>query len=125
MKAALIAPCGMNCNVCRAMLDNSGRAKQCLGCKPRGKGCTYYGGMCAKVRDEKIRFCYECERFPCTKLKHLDKRYRARYGYSFIDALEFIRDHGMKAHLAKEKKRWKCPKCGGMVCIHNGKCYDC
>ena len=125
MKAMLIAPCGMNCNVCRAVLDNSGRAKQCPGCKPRGKGCTYYGGMCEKLRSEGVRFCHECGDFPCKKLKQLDKRYRTSYDYSFLEALAFIRDKGMKAHIAKEKKRWKCPGCGGTVCIHTLKCYGC
>jgi hypothetical protein len=125
MKAALIAPCGMNCNVCRAVLDKSGRAKQCPGCKPRGKGCTYYGGMCAKVKNEEVRFCHECDGFPCEKLRRLDKRYRTRYDYSFLEALEFIRDRGMGAHLAREKMLWKCPECGGTVCIHNRQCYDC
>jgi hypothetical protein len=125
MRATLIAPCGMNCNVCRAVLDESGRAKRCPGCRPRGKGCTYYGGMCEKLRREEIRFCHECVDFPCKKLKQLDKRYRTSYNYSFLEALALIRDKGMKAHLANEQKRWKCPECGGVICIHDRKCYGC
>ncbi|MFH0816718.1 MAG: DUF3795 domain-containing protein [Methanobacteriota archaeon] len=125
MKAELIAPCGMNCNVCRAVLDKSGKVKQCTGCRPRGKGCLYYGGMCEMLREEEIRFCHTCGDFPCEKLKQLDKRYRTGYEYGFIEALEFIRDKGMRAHLAKEKKLWKCPECGGLVCIHDRKCYGC
>jgi len=125
LKAELIAPCGMNCNVCRAVLDKSGKAKQCPGCRPRGKGCVYYGGMCAKLRDGTVRFCNVCDDFPCAKLKRLDKRYRTSYDYSFLDALAFISKNGIKAHLANEKKLWKCPDCGGKVCIHTRICYGC
>ena len=125
LEAELIAPCGMNCNVCRGVLDKSGKAKQCIGCKPRGNGCTYYGGLCSKLKNSEIEFCYECDDFPCEKLKRLDKRYRTRYDYCFIDALEFIRDNGMEAHLSRDSERFRCPDCGGLVCIHNGKCYSC
>jgi hypothetical protein len=125
MKAEMIAPCGMNCNVCRAVLDKEGKNKKCPGCRPRGEGCIFGKGLCDKLVNSQIDFCHECESFPCARLKRLDKRYRTRYHYGFIEALEFIRDNGMKAHLANERKLWKCPECGGTVCIHNGKCYKC
>ncbi len=27
----------------------------------------------------KLRFCFECESYPCKRLKALDKRYRTKY----------------------------------------------
>jgi hypothetical protein len=125
MKAELIAPCGMNCNVCRAVLDKSGRAKQCPGCVPRGKGCMHCGGMCKNLRDREVRFCHECEDFPCKKLKHLDKRYRTKYNMSMIDNLNYIRENSVQKLIKREEIKWRCKKCGGVICCHNGVCYSC
>ena len=125
MRAEMIAPCGMNCNVCKGVLDKVGKGYKCAGCIPRGKGCIHGKGLCERLVNSEMRFCFDCGEFPCTRLKRLDKRYRLRHDYSFIEALEFIRDNGMEAHLAREKELWKCPECGGVVCIHNGKCYSC
>jgi len=72
-----------------------------------------------------VRFCYECGDFPCRRLKTLDKRYRTFYHMSMIDNLEYIRDYGMDKFLARETARWKCPECGGVICCHNGLCYQC
>jgi len=115
----------MNCNVCKGVLDKAGKGYKCPGCIPRGMGCIHGKGLCEKLAKREARFCYECEDFPCARLKRLDKRYRTKHDYGFIDALEFMRDNGMKAHLARETKLWKCPECGGVVCIHNGRCYTC
>lgn len=126
MRAEMIAPCGMNCNVCKAVLYKVGKeGRNCPGCVPRGEGCIHGKGLCEKLVKSEVRFCYECEIFPCLRLKRLDKRYRTRYDYGFIEALEFMRDNGMKKHLAHEKERWKCPECGGLLCIHTRICYDC
>jgi hypothetical protein len=44
---------------------------------------------------------------------------------SEIENLEFIRDKGIDEFIKKELKRWKCPTCGGVICVHNKKCYSC
>ena len=60
-------------------------------------------------------------------LKRLEKRYKNSYARqeSPIDNLKYIKKHGMKKFLAKERKEWKCNKCGDVICVHNGKCYYC
>jgi hypothetical protein len=62
---------------------------------------------------------------PCERLKHLDKRYRTRYHMSMLDNLDFIKKKGITKFLKKEEKKWKCPKCNGIISCHNGLCYDC
>jgi hypothetical protein len=42
-----------------------------------------------------------------------------------IENLEYIRDKGIAQFLEKEKAKWKCPKCGGIICCHNGLCLSC
>jgi hypothetical protein len=47
------------------------------------------------------------------------------YSYSLIETLEAIRDKGIKTTLEEQRERYRCARCGGIVCIHNGKCYNC
>ncbi len=132
MKEKLIAPCGMNCSLCIAYqfmkkdLNKQGfRKKYCPGCIPRAENCTHMADQCELLGKGKVRFCYECESFPCKRLKSLDKRYRTKYHMSMIDNLEFIKNHGMEGFLKKEEENWRCPECGGVICCHNGLCFDC
>jgi hypothetical protein len=132
MEEELIAPCGMNCGVCVSYLGMKNdinrqgfRRKYCAGCLPRGQNCVYMGGQCELVGKGQVRFCYECQDFPCRRLKALDKRYRTKYHMSVIENLEFIRAHGMGEFLEREADKWRCPDCGGVICCHNGLCLSC
>lgn len=132
MKEDLIAPCGMNCNLCSAYqfrendLNKQGFHKSyCPGCIPRGKNCTHLNNWCELLGKGKIRFCFECDKYPCKRLKALDKRYREKYHMSMIDNLNYIRENGIERFLIKEEIKWRCPKCGGTICCHNGLCLNC
>lgn len=128
----LIAPCGMNCSLCisyQAMqydLDQQGfNRKYCPGCIPRGENCLHMGDQCDLLAKGLVRFCYECDHFPCKRLKSLDKRYRTMYHMSMIENLTFIQENGIEAFLNKQGAQWECPDCGAMVCCHNGLCLQC
>lgn len=132
MRETLIAPCGMNCSLCIAYqfgekdLNKRGfHRKYCPGCIPRGKNCTHMGHQCELLGRGSVRFCYECQGYPCKRLKSLDKRYRSKYHMSMIDNLEVIKEHGTEGFLKKEEERWRCPKCGAVICCHNGLCLGC
>ena len=132
IREELIAPCGMNCGLCvsylamKTDLNNKGfRRKYCAGCRPRGKNCLFMKGHCDLVGKGLVRFCYECQNFPCRRLKALDKRYRTKYHMSMIENLEWIRDKGIDRFLEKENEKWQCPNCGGVICCHNGLCLNC
>lgn len=129
---ALIAPCGMNCSLCIAYqfkekdLNQHGFHRMyCPGCIPRGKNCTHMGAKCDLLGNGLVRFCFECEAYPCKMLKSLDKRYRTKYHMSMINNLEFIKTHGIDKFLEEEKKKWQYSECGGTICCHNGLCLDC
>lgn len=123
---SLIAPCGMNCSLCRAFGrakkpcpgcrgDDTAKAKSCLACRIKN---------CAK-RAAGTTYCFECDSFPCAALKQLDKRYRTRYGMSMIGNLNEIKSLGIRQFLENEAKRWTCPVCGGVVCVHKPECGRC
>ena len=132
MDVNLIAPCGMNCSLCIAYqfmksdLNKHGfHRKYCPGCIPRGKNCTHMADKCELLGKGMIRFCYECQEFPCKRLKSLDTRYRTKYHMSMIENLIFIRNYGIEKFLEKEDEKWKCPECGELICCHNGLCFNC
>lgn len=132
MKTELIAPCGMNCSLCIAYqfkekdLNKQGFHKSyCPGCIPRGKNCTHMGDRCEMLGEGRVRFCFECKEYPCKRLKALDKRYQTQYHMSMIENLDQIRDQGVDHFLQKQTEAWRCTKCGGMICCHNGLCLNC
>jgi hypothetical protein len=128
----LIAPCGMNCGVCSAYLARANNLREkgfrisyCAGCLPRGRNCVFMQQQCERLGKGLVRFCYECDDYPCRRLKALDKRYRTKYHLSQIENLEFIEEHGMAAFLEREAAKWRCPECGGVICCHKGLCLNC
>ncbi len=132
MQEELIAPCGMNCALCSAYLAYSyqiprrrGHIYHCQGCLPRNKRCAYLRKHCSALSSDSIRFCYECKGFPCTRLNHIDARYRKNYGISFIENLEMIRDNGIERFLEYQRAGHRCPECGDWISVHNKKCFRC
>jgi hypothetical protein len=127
MDSSLIAPCGMNCGICIAHLRDK---KKCPGCngidvnkpahclKCRIKSCEM-------LQESKLKLCYECNKFPCTRMKQLDKRYKTNYAMSMIENLEQIQNLGMDVFIKNEKNKWTCKDCDGIICVHRGYCTDC
>jgi hypothetical protein len=123
----LIAPCGMNCRLCRAYGrdekacpgcrgDDNLKAKTCLMCRIKN---------CEKIAHGRVRYCFGCDGFPCDRLKHLDKRYRTTYSMSMIDNLEDIKKVGIRQFVRSEKEKWTCPQCGEIICVHKPQCLSC
>jgi hypothetical protein len=132
MEEKLIAPCGMNCGLCvnylamKNDLDKHGFNRMyCPGCIPRGKNCVFMKEHCKLVGDGQVRFCYECQDFPCKRLKALDKRYRTKYHLSMIENLEYIREKGIESFLEEQEEEWRCGNCDDVICCHNGLCLSC
>lgn len=131
LKPELVAPCGMDCNVCKAYLAFSrgipkqrGKISHCSGCRPRQKNCYVKRG-CKKLRLGEAKFCYECADLPCRSISRLEKRYTERYATSFVANLGMIREQGMEKFLETEAKRFRCPSCSDLVSVHDGKCCSC
>jgi hypothetical protein len=122
-----IAPCGINCHTCYAYLR---KKKPCQGCNGVD-GCKVNHCIvckianCPEIVNKKPKLCSICSKFPCQRLKQIDKRYRTKYSTGLIDNLKFIKEQGMQKFLANEKKRWECPVCKGIICVHTGKCSSC
>ncbi len=132
MNEELIAPCGMNCGICRGYLAFTHQVKSkgirmpyCTGCRQRDKQCAFLKKKCHLLSGGDIKYCYECHDFPCERLRHLDIRYKTLFRMSMIENLEYIEENGMERFLVKEQEKWKCPQCGELICCHNGICFHC
>ncbi len=129
MQEALIAPCGMNCRVCIEYIgytmNGKKRKKLCPGCRPRDKQCAFLKKQCEKLSNKEIEYCFECAEFPCENLEKLDNRYREKYHTTMVENLEFIEGRGIDAFLEQQETTYTCPECGGILCVHDGKCYTC
>ncbi len=125
----LIAPCGMNCGICVAFFGYTMKGKKrkhrCNTCRSRKNQCAFIKEKCDKLATKQIEYCFECTDFPCENLRTLDKRYRNKYGMSMIENLNYIQTNGIEQFLKNEQERWKCPNCGGTICVHNKICYTC
>ena len=124
---SLIAPCGMNCGTCLAYLREKNK---CSGCRILSddkaisvKTCTVT--KCIYLAKTKSKFCYECEKYPCKRIKQLDKRYRTKYGTSFIENLSMIKENGIADFLDFESIRRTCQNCGSTLCVHRSFCLNC
>ncbi len=117
----LIAPCGMNCGVCIAFLREH---NPCLGCRDaeQEKPKTITQCYMRVCKERTGKFCFDCARFPCDRLRHLDLRYRTKYGMSEIENLVFIRDNGIRKFVESERRRWISEK--GVFCVHDKQYYE-
>lgn len=124
----LIAPCGMNCAIC---LGYQREKNKCPGCRETdayesscGRKCIIRS--CETLKINNWSYCSDlCEKFPCIRLKNLDKRYKTKYGMSMIENLENIKKFGVEKFVKSEQERWKCPKCGELLCVHRDFCLKC
>jgi len=123
----LVAPCGINCRLCRAYMRDK---KTCPGCRGddalKTRVCVICQiKTCEKRRDGALEYCFDCDEFPCARISHLDKRYRTKYGASVIENLTSIRDLGINQFVENESKKWACPECGETLCMHKPQCLAC
>lgn len=121
-----VAPCGVICDICLGFQ----RAKNiCVGCNNIGSRlyhCTVCSiKTCPEKNGNETLLCTECRKFPCRRIKNLDKRYTAKYGESPIKNLHKINDIGLKEFLETEKEKWKCNECGNLLCVHRAVCLIC
>ena len=126
----LIAPCGMNCAICSRYLSyvNNLKRSQCKGCRPRNRRCAYLLGKCQGINrtvKDNAAFCFKCTLYPCKQINHFDDRYRKNYKMSVKDNLEYIKKMGIDKFINAQYKKYRCSKCGGLISIHNKKCFKC
>jgi hypothetical protein len=126
-RKSMIAACGMNCALC---LGHQRTKKRCAGC--RGATADIHTHCqkcvirnCPASNNTSTGFCFDCDNFPCKRLKDLDRRYRKNYGMSMIQNLTDIAECGLSEFVRREDEKWACPSCGRLLCVHRAECQNC
>lgn len=122
-----IAPCGINCGVCIAHLREKNK---CYGCMSsdniKSSRCIKCGiKFCNEHNKSAFIYCFECQKFPCSRLKSLEKRYVEKYHLSVIDNLTYIKQYGIDEFIKNENEKWRCRQCGEVLCVHRSFCLNC
>ena len=92
----LIPACGAFCGGCPTYLKERNpcpgaeKSDRCKSCK------SYY--LCCTAKGH--RFCFECEDFPCRRLRSFARRWR-KYGQNFIENQKELKAIGEEAFLKK------------------------
>jgi hypothetical protein len=128
----LIAPCGMNCAVCSRYLSyvHDLKRSQCAGCRPGNRKCSYLFGKCSGINSvlkgtAAAGFCFDCDQYPCKQINRMDSRYRSNYGMSVKNNLKGIKKIGVDKFIKEQYEKYRCSKCGGLISVHNRKCFRC
>lgn len=126
MNNASIAPCGVICDICLGFQRSKNK---CVGCNAVGNKPNHCTVCSIKSCDEKKGneklLCSDCAKFPCSRIKNLDKRYITKYGESPIQNLNRIKAEGLDIFIKAEQEKWKCTKCGLLLCVHRELCLRC
>ena len=130
INAKMIAPCGLDCSICKRALTETNPCPGCLGpdenkpefCRER---CRII--LCRKRTDNGYHFCDECPDYPCTDVMEKENRYTSKYPLyeSPGKNLRDIRELGMEKFLENEREKFTCKECGHVVSVHTGVCSGC
>jgi len=126
----MIAPCGLNCSLCKEALKAE---NPCQGCNGDSSVKPEYCSLRCKIIICSMReslageFCDKCPSYPCEHILEREHRYAAAYAMveSPIQNLKRIREEGMEQFLSSEREAWSCTACGGIICVHTGVCSQC
>lgn len=125
IKNDMFAPCGMNCMVCYKHLKPQ---KSCKGCQSNNENKPEHCRKCFIkdcVIEKKNTYCFECGEFPCKQIRNLEKSYIKRYRTSLIENSMTVKNEGIESFMIKEKARWTCEMCGGIISLHDVECSEC
>jgi hypothetical protein len=126
MNDLIIAPCGIICDLC---LGFQREKNKCVGCIEKGNKPNHCSVCkiknCPEKNGNEELLCNTCNKFPCKRIKDLDKRYRTKYGENPIENLQDISKGGMENFIEVSVEKWKCKKCGKLLCVHREFCILC
>ena len=130
ISASMIAPCGLDCSLCKRALAAENPCPGCHGPdENKPEFCAVKCGiiLCRKRRENGYVYCDECPDYPCADVTEKENRYTSKY--PLIESpgknLREIRESGMDKFLENERKRWTCGECGHVVSVHTGICSGC
>ena len=128
--AEMIAPCGLDCSLCRRAQAETNPCPGCLGPNVNKPAfCVEKCGiiLCRKRKESGYGYCDECPDYPCEDVLEKENRYTSKYPLyeSPVKNLHDIREQGMEKFLENERRQWTCGECGHAISVHTGICSGC
>ena len=121
-----IAPCGLICDLC---LGAQRTKNTCFGCNDERNKPSYCSKCiiknCIEKNGNDKQLCFKCKKYPCKRLKALEKRYSTKYGESLFENFERIKTLGIRDFVKEADQKWRCKECGEYVCVHRDVCLHC
>jgi len=126
MSSKSVAPCGVICDIC---LGFQREKNKCVGCNAVGNKpyhCTVCRiKLCPEKKGDTGELCGDCRKYPCRRIKDLEKRYIVKYGESIMGNFSQIKELGMKNFIESRTDKYTCPVCGNLLCVHRESCLTC
>jgi hypothetical protein len=129
MEFILEGYCGLYCGACPDLLETKAGTAQnkCCGCKSKinNPGWCSKCNLKACAKDKKIEFCFQCNEYPCEKLKYFINDINYPYHKEVPHYMKMIEKEGKDIWLEKMKRRWSCPKCNTSISWWQQSCPGC
>lgn len=126
MPISIIAPCGLICDLC---LGFQREKNKCSGCTVEGSKPAYCTKCsivnCPEKNGDSVKPCNTCSKYPCKRLKALERRYSMNYGESLMENFRQIDEKGLDRFLLDSEKSWSCHACGELLTVHHPQCLHC
>lgn len=126
MPISIVAPCGLICDLCLGFQRDKNK---CSGCTAEGSvlsHCTKCGIVrCPEKGGNPAEPCGACSKYPCKRLKALERRYSTNYGESLMDNFRQIAEKGLDRFLLEAEELWRCHECGELLSVHRPQCLHC
>jgi len=126
MDSKSLAPCGVICDICIGYLRTKDK---CVGCNHEGnkpKHCTSCSiKLCPEKGSDQEALCIDCKKYPCRRIKDLNKRYTTKYGEDLFFNFKECKEKGKDVFIKEQSAKWICPNCGKILCVHREKCLFC
>ena len=126
MDVKSLAPCGVICDIC---LGFQRKKKTCAGCNHEGYKpyhCTVCSiKNCIEKEGDQTRLCSVCRKFPCRRIRDLQKRYASKYGEDLYKNFTVWGELGPAEFTELVEREWTCSSCGHLLSAHSKSCVAC
>ncbi len=119
------APCGVICALCYAYQREKNR---CVGCNGEGykpNHCNNCSIRFCKEKSSPGELCLVCGKYPCRRLRDLEKMYVEKYGESPRRNMELAQTLGKGKYGEEILRIWTCQECGHLLSAHRDSCVIC
>lgn len=131
----ILGYCGLYCGGCGAYQATAagggieyepGSVTTCCGCN--SSELSLWCADCeikTCARETGVRYCLECEEFPCAKSRRFLDDARFPYHKDVPEMMARLREVGLETWAEEQSEKWICTNCGSNFDWFSQRCPDC